>query len=721
MQRSSLFALVLAVLTLATPRAGAEARQPLRRPLAAEWHMVAPPSNGNLLRTPAQAQAALTPTLGQPICATIPQVFPITGTPNASLPAGTTLATNEPASGVPFVSLNNANGVPLVIPASGTLTLSAGGSVANGVQILPSPFVKPNAPDAFVTLNVPGQPPSIVSCPVTAAPTLTKNLFVANPPFGQDQIDCSNQIFGSYCANFCSPNATLCANNCQQQSFPCATIQYAISRARDGDAITVQSTPLPYIIQQTIEVPILVTIKTDGNKVVLQSGSGAPIFHVTATGSPQNHVTIGGTGNGFILGGATSTTQPGAIQLDGDSYTTVQGNIVGQEDLPNGIGVLLHNSDHPTIDGNVIHGSSIFTTAPALQVGAVQTGFGIVTAECLGAPEPSDSVTITNNLLAFNSNAGVWLCSDQGGGHAVNSNTLRYNGRGIVLFDVVDSTLNANVIVDNQGDGIQVVGESANDLLSANVIESQTGTDSAGVRLWGNGGIVFPLSTQLTQNFLRRNTVDVVIAGARATTLTNNTIEAGDYRTGVLLLVGSTLAGGKTAQPTDTVFNGNTLLYDGFCTATVGCAIRLAPGVVVDVAAQTNNFGFPSTSLNEIRGVIWDREQDPGLGRVLLTTAPPAPAGATALPPGLLVTPSPIVVPSSPGPGTPRSSISIPASTPAPTSTSTIVPGSSGGAQPTALCSDGTFSFTAPAAGPCTGHGGVRMLIGAQQLPMPSP
>lgn len=687
-----LLILLIPVALLVVPRTGARSMAPRAFAATIPAGSPTPSLRSGATRTVIGSQATTSPlTLVSVDCTTIPQTFTVSGDPGAiqdNYP-GASLSTNEPATAVSSVALTiDVNGAPLAIPGPtpgpNPLSLFAGGP-GNGQEILAQPFVKPGAADAFVSLNVPNQAPQILPCTTTAIPTASRSLTVANAPFGEDIFDCTVPEFQSYCTTFCPSNASTCANNCQSPPSPvaCATIQYAIGQARDGDTITVTSTPSPYIINTPIEVPKLVTITSDGNnKVVLESANGNPIFHVTAIGSSQSgqHVTI----ENLILGGTTSATDPGAIQLDGDSYTTISGNYIGQEDLPNGIGILLRNSDHPTITDNVIYGSTIFTPAPTLQVGAVSAGFGVVTAECLGKQQPSDSITISNNLIASNANAGIWVCSDQGGGHTISGNTIRNNARGIVLFNVVDSTLQNNVLDDNTGDGIQVVGESANDTISTNTIESQTGKDAAGIRLWGNGGIVYPLDTTITGNNLRRNTSDVVIAGARATTLSGNVIEAGDYRTGVLLLVGSTLAGGTTSQPTDTILSGNTILYDGFCTAAAGCAIRLVPGVVVDVDAHSNTWGFPSTSTSEIRTTIWDQSQDPSLGHVFISATPPTAAAGSAPVP----TPAPAATP---------------APTPSPTPTSSGAP-----AGATGICNDGTYVFTSNPESACTNHSGVR-------------
>jgi hypothetical protein len=227
-------------------------------------------------------------------------------------------------------------------------------------------------------------------------------------------------------------------------SVACATIQGAVNKTRDRDLVAVL--PGTYDIQQPVEVPDLILVFAAssptagplgaivspapisnlilsqpaafgafqplvclGNnvKTILRSANGLPIFHVTAAGSATLDAVI----SGFILGGSVSLANPGAIQLDGASYTEVTCNIIGQEDLPNGIGILLRNADSVQIHDNTIHGSSQFPISTTLGPTPPVGGFGIVTSECLGDGH-SDDAFIINNLIALNSNAGIYFCSD---------------------------------------------------------------------------------------------------------------------------------------------------------------------------------------------------------------------------------------------------------------------------------------------------------------------
>jgi len=495
------------------------------------------------------------------------------------------------------------------------------------------------------------------------------------------------------------------ANTCVQpasgattpSTFACATIQGAVNKTRDHD--TVDVLPGVYDLAAAVEVPDLIAIfgsasvtsvpslpgvSTGGVgscsgssvKVILRSTSGQPIFHVTATGSPIAFPVV----TGFILGGSTSLVNPGAIQVDGASYAQIACNTIGQEDLPNGIGVLLKDADNVEILSNTIHGSTQFPISAALGPTPPVGGFGVVTSECLGSGHSDDAV-IAGNLLALNSNAGVYLCSDGTGGHRVQSNTVRGNGRGIVLQDVNDSVVTSNAVQDNYYNGIEVLDSSQGNWINGNTIESQDGPNGTGIVLMG-GGELFPLDNVVTGNFLRRNGTNIYIAGARRTLIgvdkslgnpaagggpaghiviggTANSLTAQGERTNVVLALGNAAGGAFNGanpafgQPTDTIISGNTILANGPCVANSGCAIRLTAGVTVNIDATRNEWGV--TSNDQIRSVIWDKYRDPALGQVLIyastalppATATPQPFAAPSLPVGAV---SPFVAPNSVAP-----------------------------------------------------------------------
>jgi parallel beta-helix repeat protein len=506
-------------------------------------------------------------------------------------------------------------------------------------------------------------------------------------------------------------------------TFACATIQAAVNLTRDRDLVLVaQGT---YDISTPIDVPDLIEIfaattvtgspatvgsassggqvssttagcSGTGVKVILRSATGQPIFHVTGVGSPTLFPVI----SGFILGGTTSFINPGAIQLDGTSYAQVQCNIIGQEDLPNMIGVLLRNADNVFIHDNTIHGSTQFPISPVLGPTPPVGGFGIVTSECLGGGH-SDDALILNNLIAFNSNAGVYFCSDGAGGHVILGNTVRSNGRGIVLREANDVIVAANAIQDNYYDGIELLETSTGNIITTNSIESQDGPNSSGVLLQGNG-LLFPLNNVFTSNFFRRNTTNMTIIGARRTLIgvdktVKNTLEgkfgpanhvflvdpgnvmsADGERTDIVFSLGNpsgmalNSASPTFGQPTDTVIQHNTIQSNGPCNATRGCAIRLTAGVSADIDATQNEWGV--TQNDEIRAEIWDKFHDSALGQVVIGTyttsflgTPPAtPTLSPGYPPPPLNAPVPLNGGSVPPPNFPAPPASVGGAVPPP-------------------------------------------------------
>lgn len=426
---------------------------------------------------------------------------------------------------------------------------------------------------------------------------------------------------------------------------PCKTIQHAVDLTRDRDLVVVASQE-PIQLAAAIEVSDLIGIVATGfvptfcqnttgerrcfdlphcedvvggSKVVLQSVYGGPVFHIKSAGMSSLHALV----EGFIVGGTTSFDSPGAITLDHDAFTELGCNIIGQEDLPNVIGILTNSSEHPWIHDNTVHGSSQFPISTVLGPAPPVGGFGLVTDECLGASSRTDQLDIESNYFGFNSNAGIWICSDGSGGHLLRDNNIRENGRGIVLLDAVDTTLRNNYIGDNYYDGVDLLEASEDNLLDGNTIESQEGPSSTGVLLQGSG-VIFPLGNTFRGNDIRRNRVDVLVAGARGTRFIDNNFTAIAERTAVLLTIGNDSGGGGPdfAQPVGTVFRTNKLYADGVCTALNGCAIRLLPGVDVSIDAVGNDFG--SGDSQATRAAIWDQEQDPELGLVVIDgVAPP--------------------------------------------------------------------------------------------------
>jgi IPT/TIG domain len=324
-----------------------------------------------------------------------------------------------------------------------TLTPSAG-AAGTTVSIGGTGFISPVSVDfggtsATPVIISPSQLSVVAPAPPngTGAVTVTVRVSGATNCTAQFTYTQTSATAGAYSGNtyFVAPGGND-GNSCNVQdvsaavpitTIACATIQGAVDKTRDRDLVAVL--PGTYDVQQPIEVPDLIAvfaassptslpistivspgpisslilaqpaalgafqpIVCNGNNVksILRSASGLPIFHVTGSGNATLATLIAG----FILGGTTSLANPGAIQLDGGSYAQVACNIIGQEDLPNGIGILLRDADNVDIYDNTIHGSSQFPVSTTLGPTPPVGGFGIVTSECLGSGHSDDAFII---------------------------------------------------------------------------------------------------------------------------------------------------------------------------------------------------------------------------------------------------------------------------------------------------------------------------------------
>ncbi|HLZ73036.1 MAG TPA: right-handed parallel beta-helix repeat-containing protein [Dehalococcoidia bacterium] len=610
-------------------------------------------------------------------CASVPGHIKVTNTKNAvvALNGSSTFLTvviTPPGGGLSTSIRVSDQATPTSINAvnpNATIDLQVGPGAAQN----PNPFVGVIADGNSVALTsaqllLPGASVQLSdgtnlfttaqTCP--AASVLSRTLTVAT--FGFDLIapGVPNSVCGPDLPVGTLPTAALPG--------PCRTIANALFYARDGDTVLVEAGV--YEVCDTIELSKLVKVTANGNKVILHSFLGVTVFHVTAVGASVGPVNIANHAaiDGFAIGGAFQPAQA-AIMLDGDAFTDVTNNVLGGQTLNNpsftGIpcppvgqplptgfkpptpvakaeifgnaaGIILANSDHPNISNNSILGSAIFQFSPVLATGDVLSGFGIVTAECLGlGSDASDGLTLGSNLIERNVNAGVWMCSDGGGLHQIRSNAIRNNGRGVILRGIADSLLDANVISDDYQDAVVLYDASENNTISNNTIESSRTPGAAGIRLGGFGAPLHPLATTLTGNKLLRNWFGLVIAGARNTVATGNTITAEDIRTAVLLQVGS-VGAVVTTQPSGTQFHQNQIIYNGACAATAGCAIRLDNYVTVDVDATGNNFGLPPAT--DVNTVLWHKPNDPTLGYIKADQTVPS---ISSTPAPVLFTPSP--------------------------------------------------------------------------------
>jgi hypothetical protein len=556
------------------------------------------------------------------------------------------------------------------LPAGATITVAV---VGGNYRFVTATCTVTSGTGSCVALGTVGATGFAVQCLGAACPqlTVTESLAITagSPSTISQQVSISTpaatltvsasafRIVPAGTTFFVSPTGSD-ANSCQSRTSPCLTVNRAHEVARDGDTILLL--PGEHTVTITIRLSKLVSVQPDANgKVVLKvdkaandkTTDGLAIFEVTAQGGPNLHAAI----RNLTLGG---NLRPGgtapAIRLLGDSYTEVAANIIGAEDLPVGNGIVLAASDHPNLHDNTIQGSSRFVFQPLLVVGKTVTGFGIVTVECFGqgGPTVSNSVTITNNLFTNLLIAGVWLCSDGAGEHAISTNTFRGTWRGIALKDVTDTAVSANTVIAGRDDGIIVYGASLHNLVERNRVESHVSPTAAGIRVGWAADPILPLDTRVEGNELVRVTVGIHVFGARTTRIRGNAIKVAGARTGVLLTPADTL-GDPGSQPRDTEVTGNLIVFTGGCAPVVGCGLRLL-GVTVPVRATDNDWGLVRPG--DVEDIIWHQHDDEKLGVVTYipfrnmvlepsptprATPPASTAGAPPLPaPPLVATPA---------------------------------------------------------------------------------
>jgi parallel beta-helix repeat protein len=558
------------------------------------------------------------------------------------------------------------------VPPTGLVDLQVGPTAMQ----FPTPAVPPTAPTQValtttpllgpgVTVTLTDAPGGTVLDTKACSPTTPGTTWFVSPQ-GFDMFP------GGLFNTQCGPDLPVGTPPSATNLGPCLTIENALSYANDGDTIVVE--PGNYEVCDTIEVSKLVTIRSGlsptpvitAGKSLLHAFYGQTLFHVTAIGypsvnSPNNIPTslssngIAGKSvinsgyhtaiNGLTLGGS-SQSGAGAIYLDGDANTDVTNNVIGGqgftnpaftgipcaqpqpfppatpitppvqkfESLGNAAGIILRASNNANIFNNAILGTTSFPFVDTLIPGATQTGFGIATSECLGLGiDTSDGAVISFNLIEKNSNAAIWFCSDGGGGHMINTNTIRDNGRGVLLRAITDTFVDSNAISNDLQDGIVLYDAASNNTIFRNVIESHRTSGAAGIRIGGFGAPYYPLQTEVNSNTLRRNWIGIVIAGARSTSGTGNIITAEALRTGILLQVGSISAPALT-QPVDTIFLLNQIVSNGGCTAQAGCAVRLDSGVTTSATFTQDNFGLGVNT--DVNTVLWHQLNDPSLGPI---------------------------------------------------------------------------------------------------------
>ncbi len=206
--------------------------------------------------------------------------------------------------------------------------------------------------------------------------------------------------------------------------------------------------------------------------VVIEGGSGNTVRHVTALNNIND---FGGRpctlGDGFALVNSDNNTITqseaihngpfGGISLVGDSDNNViTHNLVRDSNIvstgTSGCGNTRQNEgiriEGPGAEGNRIENNQV--------LGSLLAGIGLHSAWCFGGQTPNNGNFIINNIV--NTTAGTG-----------NSSGIAFleNGPAGRVCPPNGTTIERNTSTDNEGDGIFVASNSANNVLTRNIVE----------------------------------------------------------------------------------------------------------------------------------------------------------------------------------------------------------------------------------------------------------
>jgi parallel beta-helix repeat protein len=222
-----------------------------------------------------------------------------------------------------------------------------------------------------------------------------------------------------------------------------------------------------------------VTVK---NLIIVNCSSGIDFsdyigsFNVTVI----NNLITGCSGNAIFSSNSSNsviaeneiTRNGGGIDVWGSQYINISGNNITQND--DGI-VDLGDSPNAMIYANNI----VNNTRYSLSVGGPQDNIteNIINNNGQGVSlgSPGDS-GITGNIIMSNGNLGGISLPDSNG-NAISGNFVSNNSLGIRLWDCIQNKITENMVTDDNGWGIQLVGNSGsvnNTICHNNFVNNKT-------------------------------------------------------------------------------------------------------------------------------------------------------------------------------------------------------------------------------------------------------
>ena len=238
--------------------------------------------------------------------------------------------------------------------------------------------------------------------------------------------------------------------DCLTPSTPCRTIQAAVNKASDGDALNVAAGTYSAAIGEAFPIMLDKTLLIHGaataTTIIDATGSGQDVIYAySSLGVYLDHFTIQGGNRGIMLLGYAPGDITGSIQdnrISGNqtgiysSYTQVG---ITNNDISGNVHDGIHNGLSPNvIDRNVL----------------ALNGSGGGDAAIFN---DQSSPIIINNLIGWNNGSGIYNYQSS---PTITNNTIsiNYGGPGIYNYNLSNPAITNNIVTSNFDHGIRVDG-----------------------------------------------------------------------------------------------------------------------------------------------------------------------------------------------------------------------------------------------------------------------
>ncbi len=240
--------------------------------------------------------------------------------------------------------------------------------------------------------------------------------------------------------------------DCLTPSTPCRTIQGAINKSSDGDALNVAAGTYSAAIGEAFPIMLDKTLLIHGaataTTIIDATGSGQDVIYAYGSrGVYLDHFTIQGGNRGIMLLGYAPGDITGSIQDN-----KISGNQTGIYITYGQVGII--NND---ISGNVHDGIHNGLSPNVIDRNVLAlNGSGAGDAAIFN---DQSSPIIINNLIGWNNGNGIYNFQSS---PTITNNTIsiNYGGSGIYNFNLSSPNITNNIVTSNADYGIRADGTS---------------------------------------------------------------------------------------------------------------------------------------------------------------------------------------------------------------------------------------------------------------------